>query len=287
MRKLPMNPYTLSDSMLDVLLAEDVPAGDATTFTLGIAEKPARIEFAARYEMVVCGTEEAARMGTMRGLAVAVEPVASGTRVESGRLLLALEGPAGAAFQVWKTAQVLVEYLSGIATCTAGIVDAAYRGNPAVGVVCTRKNFPGTKAGAVKAVLCGGASPHRLSLSETLLVFPHHRVFLSTEETPAEVVSRLRTRWPERMVTVEVVSVAEALEWGEAGADVLQLEKMPPEDIAAIRVRVPGVRLAPAGGINATNAEAYAVAGADLLVTSAPYSAAPKDVCVTFRPLHD
>jgi len=36
-----------------------------------------------------------------------------------------------------------------------------------------------------------------------------------------------------------------------------------------------------AGGINSANAEAYARAGADILVTSAPYSAPPRDVAVT------
>jgi nicotinate-nucleotide pyrophosphorylase len=36
-------------------------------------------------------------------------------------------------------------------------------------------DFPGTQAAAIKAVLSGGASPHRLSLSETLLVFAEHR----------------------------------------------------------------------------------------------------------------
>ncbi len=36
-----------------------------------------------------------------------------------------------------------------------------------------------------------------------------------------------------------------------------------------------------AGGINSANAEAYARAGADILVTSAPYFAPPRDVAVT------
>ena len=42
--------------------------------------------------------------------------------------------------------------------------------------------------------------------------------------------------------------------------------------------------IAAAGGINATNAGDYAAAGADLLVTSAPYWAPPKDVQVRFQP---
>ena len=38
--------------------------------------------------------------------------------------------------------------------------------------------------------------------------------------------------------------------------------------------------IAAAGGVNAANAAAYAEAGADVLVTSSPYLAKPKDVQV-------
>jgi len=40
--------------------------------------------------------------------------------------------------------------------------------------------------------------------------------------------------------------------------------------------------LAPAGGVTVHNALDYARAGADLLVSSAPYHAPPADVKVTF-----
>ncbi|MDU1803205.1 MAG: ModD protein, partial [Bradyrhizobium sp.] len=42
--------------------------------------------------------------------------------------------------------------------------------------------------------------------------------------------------------------------------------------------------IAAAGGVNAQNAAAYAAAGADLLVTSAPYLARPCDVQVRITP---
>ena len=222
-------------------------------------------------------------MGELRGLRAAGLVRASGERLAAGEVILSLEGEAAALHQVWKTAQTLMEYLSGIATCTADIVAAARRANPEIGVACTRKNFPGTKAAAMKAVLCAGASPHRLSLSETLLVFPEHRAFLA-DETPAATVARLRRQWPERALIVEVASEDEAALWATAGADIVQLEKLPPEAVDRIHRRIPGTRIAAAGGINASNAETYARAGAAILVTSAPYFAAPRDVAVTLIP---
>jgi len=277
-------PYCLPDSELERLLHEDAPCGDATTFTLGIGERPGRMTFRARHEMLVCGSEEGRRMGELRGLKANGPIAASGTRLPAGGEILSLEGEAAALHVVWKTAQTLIEYLSGIATCTADIVSAAHRGNAECSVACTRKNFPGTKAASVKAVLCGGASPHRLSLSETLLVFAEHRLFLDGE-TPATTIARLHRRWPERLIVVEVSDETEALAWAEAGADIVQTEKLPPDVIDRIRHRMPGTRIAAAGGITAINAEAYARAGSSVLVTSAPYFAGPRDVAVTLSAL--
>ena len=278
-----MSPYRLADPELEALLRDDAPCGDATTFALGIAGRPGRMVFRARSDMVLCGSEEAVRMGELRGL-TALGPVrASGERLAAGAEILTLAGPAGALHQVWKTAQTLVEYLSGIASCAADIVAAARRADPDAGVACTRKNFPGTKAAALKAVLCAGASPHRLGLSETLLVFAEHRAFLAGE-APAATVARLRRRWPERPVVVEVGDEAEALDWLAAGADVLQLEKWSVDAVDRLRRAIPAgsrTRLAAAGGIHPANAESYARAGAGILVTSAPYFAPPRDVAVS------
>lgn len=283
-----MNPYRLPDSLLESLLADDVPCGDATTFALGLDRQPGFLEFRARGEMVVCGSEEALRLGTLRGLYPVGACRGSGSVLTAGETILRLEGAVADLQAVWKTAQTLMEYLSGITTSTAGIVAAAARGDPRASVVCTRKNFPGTKAAAVKAIVCGGARPHRLSLSETLLVFAEHRAFLGAE-APRATVLRLRRQWPERAVVVEVGDEAEAAVWLAAGADVLQLEKLAPEAVARVVARAAASprppAIAAAGGVNAGNAEAYARAGAHILVTSAPYFAPPRDVAVTLAPV--
>lgn len=283
------NPYTLPDHELEALLHDDAPCGDATTFALGISQRPGRLEFRARQAMTLCGVEEARRMGELRGLAVEGEMLGSGTRLAAGESFLTLTGEAGALHRVWKTAQTLMEYLSGIATCAADLLATAQAVDPQAALVCTRKNFPGTKAASLKAVLCAGASPHRLNLSETLLLFAEHRAFLG-DEPPATTVGRFRQQWPERSVVVEVGSVAEALRWAAAGADILQLEKLPPAAVAELAATLAkelptGVRLAVAGGVTPGNAAEYVRAGARILVSSAPYFAGPKDVAVTLAPL--
>ena len=280
-----MNPYVLSDGWLQTLLNDDVPYGDLTGWVLDLGQQSGQMQFSARYTMVLCGSEEARRLGEMHGLRAvgAVRP--SGSRLQAGEPILTLAGPADALHRVWKTAQILMEYLSGVATGTADLLAAARRGHPAVALACTRKNFPGTKAAAMKAILCGGALPHRLGLSETLLLFAEHRLFLG-DETAAQTVARLRQQCPERKLVVEVSSVAEAETWAHAGADVLQLEKLPPAEVAAVvqmSHRYPQRPVvAVAGGVLLANAEAYAATGAQVLDSSAPYQSPPKDVQVTF-----
>ena len=286
------NPYTLSDPELETLLLDDAPWGDATSWGLGISDAGGRLQFRARHAQVVCGSEEAARMGQLRGLLRDGALVASGTPVEAGTLLLSLTGRAADLHRVWKPAQTLMEYAGGMATATAELVAAARRGHPQIAVACTRKHLPGSKSLSVKAILCGGAAPHRLGISDTLLVFAEHRAFLGG--LPAgQAVARLKQAWPERQVVVEVADEDEAVLWMEAGADVIQLEKCPPQTVAQVVARAAtqagrhgsnGPLIAVAGGVNAGNAEAYARTGARILVSSAPYQGAPRDVAVSLEP---
>lgn len=275
-----MNPTScLHDDELARLLAEDAPYGDLTTDALGIGGGGGRVVFRARHAATVCAVEEAARLLLLAGASPTVR-CPSGSRVEPGTPLLEARGTVAALHRSYKTAQVLMEWAGGIATAAAAIVSAA----GGVPVVCTRKNVPGTRALSAKAVRVGGARLHRLGLSETLLLFHEHRLFLA--EDPAATIRRLQAMEPEKKVVVEVADVDEALRWAQAGADVLQLEKFAPERVAACRRLVddarPGVKLAATGGVDAGNARAYADAGADLIVTSAPYWAPPKDVGVLF-----
>lgn len=269
----------LSDDSLARLIEDDVYCGDLTTASLGIGSRPGGFQFRARRSMRLCGVEEAARMCLLNRIDAQVD-ARSGASLGPGELILTGYGTAAALHRVWKAAQVFVEWASGIATSASEIVAAA----GTTPVACTRKNVPGTKAMSVKAVRAGGATMHRLGLSETLLLFPEHQQFL--DEPPALTLARLKAQEPEKKIVVEVAEIEAALAWAEAGADVLQLEKFPPKAVMACRSALAAKdlhpRIAAAGGISAANAAAYVAAGADLLVTSAPFSAPPRDVAVSF-----
>jgi molybdenum transport protein len=276
-----------SRSELEQLLEDDVPFGDLTTDALGIGDCQGIMRFEARDPMVLALADDAAAIIELAGCRV--ERFArSGDRLAAGSPILSAYGQASGLLRSWKVAQTLVEAWSGVATAARAIVDAARAVAPDIAVACTRKNIPGTKRFAVAAVKAGGATMHRLGLSETVLVFPEHREFL--QQVPLrDMAQRLRRAAPEKRLVIEVKDVEAAVAAAQAGFDIIQAEKFSPQQIASlvahirtlafVQSRVPVV--AAAGGIGVQNVAAYAQAGADIVVTSSPYLARPCDVQVT------
>ena len=275
---------TFTDSELERLLADDVPFGDLTTNQLGLANASGRMDFRARSPMVAALVEAAARILELAGAQVTLS-ARSGATLTAGARILSAQGPAPALLQGWKVAQTLIEIWSGVASATRDIVDEARAVAPEICVACTRKNTPGTKRFAAAAVEAGGAVMHRLGLSETILVFPEHLAFLPGV-TLEEVAKKLRRQLPEKKIALEVKNHEQALAAARARFHLIQAEKFAPEDVARLAEALRGFHarplLAAAGGVRADNARAYAEAGADILVTSSPYSAPPKDVAVSF-----
>jgi molybdenum transport protein len=279
-------PTAASRAELERLLADDVPYGDLTTDALGIGAAPGSMAFAVRDKMVLALAEDAAAIIELTGCRVELL-AQSGTVLDPGSPILMAHGPASALLRSWKVAQTLIEIWSGVATEARAIVDAATAVAPHIAVACTRKNVPGTKRFAVAAVKAGGAVMHRLGLSETVLVFPEHRAFLGGQSL-AGSVKRLRRGAPEKRLVIEVSTLEAAVEAAAAGFDVIQAEKFAPAEIGALVARMASMGSRPivaaAGGINPGNVAAYAQAGADVIVTSAPYLARPRDVQVRISP---
>jgi molybdenum transport protein len=279
----------LTDSEVEGLIDDDLHFGDLTTRALGVGEQRGRMDFFARQPLILCGVEEAARLLSRLGVEVSFAGQ-TGQRAAKGELVLAAQGSAAALHAGWKVAQTVMEWASGVASLTHDIVAAAREIAPHIVVLCTRKSVPWTRKLSLKAVLAGGGECHRLGLSDSIMLFPEHRVFWAPPGDLKSAIGRLKERAPERTIMVEVNSESEALEAAEAMADVIQLEKFAPAAVMnvtqRVRKRADGRPIiAAAGGINVQNAGDYARSGADTLVTSAPFYARPLDIQVNIDPL--
>ena len=273
----------LPDGEIERFIDEDIPYGDLTTHLLGIGLKPGVITFSTREDTTLCCCEEAGRVLEKCGCSISTL-MPSGTSCAPGTVFLNARGTARALHAGWKVALNLLEYASGIATRTARIVRAAKEVNPDIEVVTTRKCFPGTKKVAIKAIMAGGALPHRLGLSETVLVFKQHTAFLGGLDAFLGGVADLRARVPESRIIVEAENAEEALRIVGAGVDVVQVDKLPPAElrqlVADVHAMDRAVKISAAGGINEGNVTQYAASGVDIIVLSSVYFGKPADIGV-------
>ena len=124
--------------------------------------------------------------------------------------------------------------------------------------------------------------PARLERYRALFQYEKQAAEVTPSDDFAERLQTLRRLDPERKVAVEVGDVDEGVRAADLGADILQCDKMSPEDVGSLVARAkashPGLIVSAAGGVNAGNAADYARAGADFLVTSWPYFGRPHDV---------
>ena len=272
---------------IDAWIAEDAPLLDLTTHLLAIGDQPARICFTVRGGGVAACTEEAARILQQCGGEVQ-QLLPSASRYTAGDVLLTATGAAAGLLRAWKVAQNLLEYACGVASATACMVQAVQAVAPRVAVLTTRKHAPGLRRIALKATLSGGAFPHRLSVGETVLVFPQHRALLGDWDALQARLLQAAPAMAEKKCVIEAHSLNDALAAAQAGADVVQFNKASPDQLRqwcpVVRQQHPSLALLAAGGVNGSNAAAYATTGVDALVTSSLHHAAPADIGVQIVP---
>ena len=164
------------------------------------------------------------------------------------------------------------------------LVDIAKSVNPYIEIVTTRKQFPGAKKLSIKAVLAGGGYPHRLGLSETVLVFPNHTVFFGGLDNFLKQLPAIKKRLFEKTLTVEAKSLEEAKKIALAGVDIIQLDKLSVDDVeffvSFVKNKSLPIKVSAAGGINENNIHDYAKTGVDFIVLSCVYFAKPADIGV-------
>jgi nicotinate-nucleotide pyrophosphorylase (carboxylating) len=136
-------------------------------------------------------------------------------------------------------------------------------------VLDTRKTLPGLRALEKAAVRAGGGANHRGSLSDFVLLKDNHLAGVGI----ADAVQRAHAMWPGRTVEVECDRIGQVEEAIGAGAAMVLLDNMTPDEVrdcvALVRASAtPGVFVEVSGGVTVENVRAYAETGADAVSTS-------------------
>jgi nicotinate-nucleotide pyrophosphorylase (carboxylating) len=257
-------------------IAEDVlPLGDLTA-GLVAAGRRAAFDVVSRDAGVVAGRACVVEAFAQVDPCVAVDwRLSDGSPVTPGSVVATVEGPLRSILTAERTALNFLCHLSGVATLTRAYVDTVHAANPDTRVLDTRKTTPGLRALEKAAVRAGGGVNHRGSLSEAVLVKDNHL----GGATITEAVSRAKRQWPGRMVEVECDRIDQVREAVDAGATVVMLDNMGPDQVrdavALVRASGSAALVEVSGGVTLATAPALAAAGADLVSAGALTHSAP------------
>jgi nicotinate-nucleotide pyrophosphorylase (carboxylating) len=243
---------------------EDAPFGDVTSEAVIPEGTKARAVIIARQSGVIAGVEEAKALFEHFDVKVGVQK-RDGEEVREGDVIIELLGDARAILLVERTALNVMGRMSGIATEVRKLVERIKAVNPKVRVAGTRKTL--LKPMDKRAILIGGGEPHRFSLSDAILIKDNHLALVPLEEA----IRRAKTFSIYKVVEVEVETLEDALKAAKAGADVIMLDNMTPEQIEDVleALKHEGLRekvkIEVSGGITEENIPNYAKLDIDVI----------------------
>ena len=273
--------FNLSISELETYIQDDIPYFDLTTSLQNYNNIKAQIEVYTREDIIVSCSEEAVKIAELLNCKVEFYEK-SKTKINKGSTILKYSGDYENIHKAWKLTQVLLEYSCKISTYAYEMKEKIEKTNTKCELLTTRKTFPFSKRFCIKAALCGGAMPHRLNLSETILFFEGHRILYKNNIDFYEDLKRIKTKIPEKKLIVESNNFEDSKNLMEIGVDVIQLDKIDFEELEKIitykNENFPEVKILVAGGINLNNIEKYASYKIDGVVTSSVYNCGMADI---------
>jgi nicotinate-nucleotide pyrophosphorylase (carboxylating) len=261
---------------------EDLAGGVDVTST---ATVPAELEgvaaFTARQAGVVAGIPVAMAVCDVVGEVHHDLVTPDGRPVGRRETVLEVRGAVRTLLTAERSALNLLSHLSGVATLTRRWVDAV--DGTGAHIRDTRKTTPGLRLLEKYAVRCGGGMNHRMALSDAALVKDNHVVAAGGV---AAAFAAVRREFPGLDVEVECDTLAQVEEVVAAGADLVLLDNMAPDEMRrAVALCAPqGVRTEASGGLTLDNARVVAETGVDFLAVGAlTHSASVLDLGVDLR----
>ncbi len=226
----PENLALAAEPVIRAALREDMPFGDVSCDAVVDGPRRARVRLIAKQDGVICGLDVFERtFQLLDASAFFAADVQEGDGVRCGQDLGAVEGDVRALLSAERVALNFLQRMSGIATHARAM--AALLDGTGIRLVDTRKTTPGLRVLEKEAVRVGGAGNHRFCLSDGVMLKDNH---LDAAGGIMAAVAAARERAPfVRKVEVEVETLEQVAEAVEAGADIVMLDNMDRDAMAA------------------------------------------------------
>ena len=263
--------------LIDVALAEDIGSGDPTTDTLIEPELMGSASLVSREDGVLAGIDVATTVFTQFDPALCTEAlVEDGSSVTADDQLACVTGNVASILKAERTAVNFLQHLSGVATQTRRYVDAV--DGYSAQIVDTRKTTPGLRKLEKYAVTMGGGRNHRHNLADGILIKDNHIEALAMSGVGiGEIVKRALSGASHMIkVEIEVETIRDLEEALDAGADLVLLDNMEPEQMeTAVRLASGRALVEASGGITLETVRAIAKTGVDIISVGALTHSAP------------
>ena len=286
-----MNKLQLSeeqvDNIIDLALAEDISHGDVTSQALLPPELQGKASILVKENGILAGGEIAKRVFVKVDPLLKVEVlIKDGAKVQPGDVVATISGKVVTILKAERVALNFLQRLSGIASQTAQYIAKTH--GLIVNITDTRKTTPGLRLLEKYAVRIGGGQNHRMHLGDGILIKDNHLAALrALGMSLKDIVAKAKQNAPKGLkVEVEVGTTHEALEAVEAGADIIMLDNMSPDEMRRVVNLIPGqVKIEASGGITLTNVRAVAETGINLISVGAlTHSSKALDISLELEP---
>jgi nicotinate-nucleotide pyrophosphorylase (carboxylating) len=280
-QRLPMLDPMLLRRVVEAALEEDAARRDLTTQALVPPDQHGAATVTIKGEGVLAGLPVAATTFAALDPSLHFEPrLSEGSAVSPGIAAARIEGALAPVLSAERVALNFLQRLSGIATATRRLIDSiAYAGLAGrVRIVDTRKTTPGLRALERYAVRVGGGHNHRFNLADGVLIKDNHLAAARARGASiGQLIQQARLAAPHVMrIEIEVTTWSQAIEAISAGADILLLDNMPPEEMRRVVEAAQGRALVEAsGGVTLDNIRAVAETGVDFISVGSLTHSAP------------
>ena len=271
-----MNSITMkivADKYIRMALEEDINSEDVSTNAVMPAYQKGEVQLICKQDGIIAG------LGVFERVFQLLDPetkvdfyVADGDAVTKGQLMATVTGDIRVLLSGERTAPNYLQRMSGIATYTNEV--AKLLEGTKTTLLDTRKTTPCMRVFEKYAVKVGGGKNHRYNLSDGVMLKDNH---IGAAGGVKEAISAAKAYAPfVRKIEVETENLDMVKEAVEAGADIIMLDNMTPEEMAeAIRIIDGRAETECSGNMTKENIKTITELGVDYVSSGALTHSAP------------
>ncbi len=271
-----MNQITMklnADHLIMEALKEDITSEDITTNAVMREACPGEVQLICKQDGVIAGLEVYKRVFELLDEKTEVEfYVKDGDVVKNKQLMGVVRGDIRVLLSGERVALNYLQRMSGIATYTRSIVDLLEGSKTRL--LDTRKTTPNMRVFEKYAVKVGGGCNHRYNLSDGILLKDNH---IGAAGSVAKAIEMAKEYAPfVRKIEIEVENLEMVKEAVEAGADIIMLDNMTPDEMGeAIKIIDGRAQTECSGNVTKENVARLVSVGVDYISSGALTHSAP------------